>query len=86
MMDLAGNFRGACKRHRNTTVKCIKYRQTKQNSHTCSCGCPAFEHVSYEINKYQKGKSLLESVRDFWTFTSPVILRLDFFLILLDFL
>jgi hypothetical protein len=42
-MDLAGNLRGKCRKH---GTKCVKYITIKPDSHTCVCGCPAFEHVS----------------------------------------
>ena len=44
-MDLAGNLRGKCRKH--GTI-CSNFKG-KPNSHTCLCGCPAFEHVSYAI-------------------------------------
>ena len=44
-MDLAGNLRGKCRKH--GTI-CSNFKG-KPNSHTCLCGCPAFEHASYAI-------------------------------------
>ena len=48
-MDLAGNLRGNCRKH---GIKCARYEARSADSHTCFCGCPAFEHVSLSFWTY----------------------------------